>query len=80
MTRRLYLYTRPGCKLCESLLSEAGPVARRHGVVIEQVNIDQHPDLLERFGLDIPVLALDEREICRHRLDPDALERALSAE
>lgn len=78
MTRPpLILYSRPECHLCDELLAAAAPIAARHGRSIEKVNIDTDPTLRTRYGLDIPVLALGEREICRHRLDTEALERAL---
>lgn len=75
---RLQLYTRPGCHLCEELLAAAAPIAERHHAVIEKVDIDGDERLARRYGLAIPVLALEGREICRHRLDADALERALA--
>lgn len=75
---RLQLYTRPGCHLCEDLLAAAAPIAERHGAAIEKVDIDGDERLAHRYGLAIPVLALGGREICRHRLDADALERALA--
>lgn len=75
---RLQLYTRAGCHLCEALLTAARPIADRHGALIEPVDIETDLDLLQRYRLDIPVLALNGDEICRHRLDADALERALT--
>lgn len=80
MNRSLQLYTRPGCTLCDELLRAAEPIARQHGLDIRRVNIDNDSDLRRRFGLDIPVLVLDGHEVCRHRLDAAALERALSTE
>lgn len=75
---RLQLYTRAGCHLCEALLAAARPIADRHGAAIESIDIETDLELLRRYRLDIPVLALDGDEICRHRLDADALERALT--
>lgn len=75
---RLQLYTRAGCHLCEALLVAARPIADRHGVSIEPIDIETDLDLLRRYRLDIPVLELDGNEVCRHRLDADALERVLT--
>jgi len=76
-TPRLTLYTRAGCHLCEQLLAEASPILRRHGARIDRVDIDEDPALRRRYDLSIPVLVLDGREVCRHRLDAGALELAL---
>ena len=75
---RLQLYTRAGCHLCDEMLAAAYPIARRHGAAIDKVDIDADPELRRRYGLAIPVLAMADTEICRHRLDADALERALT--
>lgn len=75
---RLQLYTRAGCHLCDELLAAARPITDRHGVSIEKVDIDTDLELLQRYRLDIPVLTMDGEEICRHRLDADALEQALA--
>ena len=80
MSRTLILYTRAGCGLCDELVADAQPIVERHGAVIRRVDIDQDRDLRRRYGWDIPVLLLDGEEICRHRLNPDALERALKNE
>ncbi len=80
MSRELLLYTREGCGLCEELRAAAQPVAQRHGVTIRSVDIDADPELRRCYGWDIPVLTLDGREICRHRLDRAALEEALTNE
>lgn len=78
MPGRLVLYTRAGCHLCTEMLAEARPIADRHGIGIESVDIDGDPALARRYHVRIPVLAIDGEEICHHFLDPDALERALA--
>ena len=74
----LLLYTRAGCTLCDELREAAEPIVQRHGATIRKVDIEADPELRRRYGRDIPVLVLGEREICRHRLDHGALERALA--
>jgi len=80
MSGRLVLYTRAGCHLCDEMLAGAEPVASRHGLEIGIVDIDGDLAMASRYNLAIPVLELDGREICRHFLDRDALERALAAD
>jgi len=80
MSTELVLYTRTGCHLCEDMRVAAQPIAARHGLDIQCVDIDRDLATASRYNLAIPVLELDGREICRHFLDRDALERALAAE
>lgn len=75
---QLVLYTRAACHLCADMLAGARPIAARHGVDVTLVDIDTDPELAHRYNLAIPVLELDGRELCRHFLDPEALEHALA--
>ena len=50
--RRLVLYGRPGCHLCDEL---AARLARR-GIAFDKVNVDADPVLREKYGLRVPVL------------------------
>lgn len=75
---RLVLYTRADCHLCANMLEAASPIAARHGLDITLVDIDADLDIARRYNLAIPVLELDGRELCRHFLDPEALEHALA--
>ena len=47
------------------------------GFHLREIDVDGDPDLAARFGTLIPVLALDDWEICHYHLDPIALRRAL---
>jgi len=44
---------------------------------VEVVDVDANPELLRRYGLNVPVLLLDQTVVCRHRLDADELRRLL---
>jgi hypothetical protein len=44
---------------------------------IDVVDVDSDPELVRRYGLNVPVLLLDGVPICRHRLDADELLRLL---
>jgi hypothetical protein len=41
------------------------------------VDVDGDPELVRRYGLNVPVLLLDGTVVCRHRLDVDELRRLL---
>jgi hypothetical protein len=76
-TAGLVLYGRRDCSLCDEMEAAirrlAGPA-----VQLEVVEIDDAPELLNRFGADVPVLCLDGEVLCRHFLDAERLTRALS--
>lgn len=74
----LVLYGRRDCSLCDEMEAAirrlAGPA-----IHLEVVEIDDAPELLSRFGADVPVLCLDGEVLCRHFLDAERLTAALSA-
>ena len=64
------MYGRAYCHLCE----EMAQALRSLGVDFEEIDVDSDPRLDERFGENVPVLTgADGVEICRHRLDPEAI-------
>ena len=68
------LYTRPGCHLCD----DAKSLLRQNGLSPKEVNIDDDPSLVERYGLCIPVVVIAGRERFRGRVDPVLLRRILA--
>jgi thioredoxin reductase (NADPH) len=64
----LTVYTRRGCHLCEVLIEELMPLTRGR-VRIHLRDVDRDPDLVERYGLRVPVLEADGRVLCEARLD-----------
>jgi glutaredoxin len=75
----LELYGRAWCHLCEDMRAALEPIAARHGVAIEWIDIDQDPALEARYDELVPVLVLDGIELCHYRLDAQAVEAALAA-
>ena len=73
------LYTRPGCHLCEVVREQLEAVRREVDFHIEERNIDDDRSLREQYTDDIPVVAVNGLEICRHRLDAGQLRDALSS-
>ncbi|HVX62733.1 MAG TPA: glutaredoxin family protein [Pirellulales bacterium] len=68
------LYTRQGCHLCE----DAKAVLVRHGLSVEEVDIDQEPELKARYQECIPVVVIDGVERFRGRVNEMLLRRLLS--
>ncbi|SAL33804.1 glutaredoxin family protein [Caballeronia concitans] len=71
------LYGRAWCHLCEDMRAELEPIAKRFGVGIQWIDIDEDPLLDARYNERVPVLMLDGIELCHYRLDRDAVHAAL---
>jgi hypothetical protein len=41
------------------------------------VDVDADPELVRRYGLNVPVLLLDGTVVCKHHLDAEELIRLL---
>lgn len=74
------LYTKPGCHLCEPVAETIAAAANVRSFEWERRNILEDPEDLRRYEHAIPVVAVEGREIARHRLSLpqllDALDRA----
>lgn len=72
---RIEVYTRDGCGLCreaERLVAEEAGRAR-----ISHIDIDEDPQLQERYDVRVPVVVVDGREISEGRLAPGEVARAI---
>jgi hypothetical protein len=76
--RKLTLYSRPECHLCEALLAELEPLLTAD-VTVETVDVDSSVALERRYGLRIPVLAAGEVEISGYPLDRASVRRYLES-
>ena len=60
---------RTECGLCEEMILSLGSLlgdAARH---IAVVDIDEHPELVRKYGSRVPVLLVDGEVVCCYRLD-----------
>lgn len=69
--RTAILYTRRECHLCEV----AAQTLAEAGYVVELVDIDQQPELRQKYDHDVPVVEIDGRIRFRGRVDPLLLKR-----
>jgi len=75
--KRVVLYHRPGCHLCEEaekVLAEAAKVADFR---FESINIESDLLLLEAHRFDIPVIEIDGTPTFRHRIGIDEILSAI---
>jgi len=68
--RRVTLYERPGCHLCD----EARAVLDQAGVRYDRVDIESDDELFKRYLERIPVVTIDGREAFEFFIDERALE------
>jgi hypothetical protein len=69
---------REGCDLCDEMVAELQALGRTQALPpIDVVDVDSDPELRRRYGLNVPVLLLDDTVVCRHRLDVQELQRLL---
>jgi hypothetical protein len=75
--RKVTLYTKPGCHLCDEAKDEIeGSGSRDFGLI--EINIAGDMDLYEQYKYDIPVVLIDDVEAFRHRLTAAEFLRALN--
>ena len=76
--RKLTLYGRARCHLCEEMFEDLQPLLASRAVTLEEVDVDTGDTLRERYGLRVPVLVDDDATVLAEgRLDPDVLRRWL---
>jgi hypothetical protein len=76
--RRVTLYSKPGCHLCDEMKTVIEVVAERVPLTLEVVDISTDPDLQARYGLEIPVLVIDGTKAAKYRVTESELEAKLA--
>jgi len=75
---RFSLYSRPGCGLCEEMLSDLAALPATRGIPVDVIDVDLEVDTRARYGHKIPVLLFAGELVCHGRLDPEEVDKALS--
>ena len=52
----IYLYSTPGCHLCELAREIVDPLLNDYSLALEEIDIAESDELIERYGVKIPVL------------------------
>jgi glutaredoxin len=61
--RRVVLYSRPGCHLCDAARDVVLAVRQRHPFLFDEVDIEGSDELVRDFGIRIPVVTVDGEEV-----------------
>ena len=75
MNRKLVLYSRADCCLCEEMKNAIRQVAAKVPLDLEEVDVDSSAQLKEQFGDEVPVLFIDGRKAFKYRVTARELER-----
>ncbi|WP_439134157.1 glutaredoxin family protein [Pseudomaricurvus sp.] len=62
MQKTLYLYTTLGCHLCEDAKVLAWPVLEHFDCRLQEIEIANDDELVERYGIRIPVVRFEGSE------------------
>ena len=79
MTARVTLYTKPGCHLCDDARVVVEQVCADLGEAYAEVDVSTSPELLARYGEEIPVTFVDGAQHDFWRVDPRRLRAALAS-
>ena len=77
-TARVTLYSRAGCHLCDDARQVVERVCAELGESYAEVDVDADPDLVDRFGDEVPVTFVDGRQHDFWRVDEARLRAALA--
>ena len=77
--KRVTFYTKPGCHLCDEARQEILKADCEEFYTFEEVNIESDPELLRRYGLEIPVIKIDGITVFKYRLTAAQFSRAVKA-
>jgi glutaredoxin len=75
---RVVLYSKPGCHLCEEMKEEMNRAGCSELYELEEVNIEDDPDLSARYRYEIPVLRINGVEAFRYHLRADEFRNYLT--
>jgi glutaredoxin len=71
------LYTRAGCHLCEQAERVLRAERAATAFHLELVDVDSDPDLRRRYGVRVPVVAVDGVELFEYEVPADLLRARL---
>jgi glutaredoxin len=76
----LILYTRNDCPLCHEMEEVIAAELPKFDAHIQRIEIDGDPGLEARFGIEVPVLFVNDRKAFKYRCTPAELHKRLMRE
>ncbi|MBP2240319.1 glutaredoxin [Cytobacillus eiseniae] len=74
----LVLYTRDRCMLCEKAKKIIVELQNKYDFLLEEIDIDSSDELTEKYGIMIPVVEIDGKEVQYGQIDEWTLSEAFS--
>jgi glutaredoxin len=71
------IYSRENCHLCDVALEALKSVEAELSFKIEKIYIDQDPDLVRKYGEEVPVIHIDGKHHDMFRVDLDRFRSSL---
>ena len=71
------IYSRPGCHLCDDAKAAVLKARPRFSFDLSVIDIDRDPALVEAYGTEIPVVAIDGEVVFKITVDEKELRRRL---
>ena len=76
----LILYTRNDCELCREMEEIIAAEVPKFDAQVTRIEIDGDTDLEARFGIEVPVLFVNDRKAFKYRCTPKELRKRLLRE
>jgi hypothetical protein len=76
----LILYTRDDCELCREMEEVIAGELPKFDARVQRIEIDGNSDLEARFGIEVPVLFVNDRKAFKYRCTPKELRKRLLRE
>lgn len=71
------VYSKPGCHLCEEAVRALTQLQAETSFTLEEINIQDDPELFAEYGEQIPVVLLDGEVLFEYTVDEDRLRQKL---
>ncbi len=71
------VYSKPGCHLCEDAVFLLTRMQARTPFTLEEISIEDDPNLLIQYGEQIPVVLLDGKFLFEYAVDENILREKL---
>ena len=76
----LTLYTRNDCELCREMEEVIAGELPKFDARVQRIEIDGNPDLEAKFGIEVPVLFVNDRKAFKYRCTAKELRKRLMRE
>ena len=77
--RKVVLYTRKGCHLCQIVKETLTKLQRRGGFTWQEIDVDSDEQLRRQFTDEVPVVFIDGRKAFKYRMDEREFLRKLAS-